>query len=380
MLYLDFAASTPISSHALNVLQRSMLEDFANPSSAHKLGKTLLKRIDETRLEFLKLLNAPKDFDFIYTGSATESNNMIIRGLDLKASDELLYCEADHPSVVNPAKWWKEKQVKVLSYSLDKNGSILIESLLEQVNEKTKLVILSQVNNQSGNLHPVAEIAKKIKMINPNVIVHIDGVQGFAKVETDLSNGAVDSYVISSHKIYGPKGISGVCLNKKLKLTPLLIGGGHENGWRSSTQAAPLIFSFLEASRVLFEKREFHFNEIVEKQKGLREKILELHKNISFPFPMDVISPYIMTFMFKGLSSDILLRHLEAKDVYISSSSACSSRAKGISPVFSALNIDEKDHKFMLRVSFSYNTTKEDLNNFVKIFKEVADDLSLFIK
>jgi len=380
MLYLDFAASTPISTHALNVLSRSMLEDFANPSSAHKLGKSLLKRIDESRTEFLKILKAPKNFEFIFTGSATESNNMIIRGLDIAEEEEVLYCEADHPSAVNPSKWWQEKNVKVIPYKLDGQGSILVDELINSINEKTKLVVLAQVNNQSGNLHDISAIAKRVKEKNKKTIVHVDGVQGFAKAETDLSHGAIDSYVISSHKIYGPKGISGICLNKNLKLTPLLIGGGHEKGWRSSTQAAPLIFSFLEATRVLFEKREEHYNEMIVKQTELRKEVAPLHKNISFPFPMEVISPYIMTFMFKGLSSDILLRHLEAKDVYISSSSACSSRAKGVSPVFSALNIDEKDHKFMLRVSFSYNTTQEDLNKFVKIFAEVVSDLSMFIK
>jgi cysteine desulfurase len=380
MLYLDFAASTPISSRALNVLQRTMLEDFANPSAAHKLGKNLLKRIEEARSEFLNILNAPKGFEFIFTGSATESNNMIIRGLSLCSDDEILYSEADHPSVVNPCKSWSEKNIKVHSYLLDKQGSILIDKLIEQVNDKTKLVVLSQVNNQSGNHHDINNIAKLIKAKNSKTVVHVDGVQGFAKVETDLSDGNIDSYVISAHKITGPKGISGVSLNKSLKLTPLLIGGGHEEGRRSSTLAAPLIFSFLEATRFLNQDRVKHFEEMLNQQKVLREKIAPLHNNISFPFPLEVISPYILTFMFKGLSSDILLRHLEAKDVYIASSSACSSRAKGKSSVFEALNIDEKNHKFMLRVSFGVNTTNEDINHFVEILEEVIKDLSMFIK
>lgn len=380
MLYLDYAASAPVCEEALVVLEESMRCDFANPSSAHKLGKGLTKRIDVARAFFLTTLKAKKTDSLTFVSSATEANNTVICGHDLVDGDEVLFCSADHPSTVNPVRSLVEKGVKIIELPLGQCGQINISKISNLVNEKTKLVVLTQVNNQSGNIQDIDAIAREVKAISKCAHIHVDAVQSYSKIIVDLSSRLVDSLVISGHKIHGPKGIAALYVKEGAKVKPLLLGGGHEYGMRSSTPAAPLIFSFAEAAKVKTENVEESYEELRGLNSWLREELVSCHRKITFPFPLELTSPYILTFVMPGISSDILLRHFESKDVYISSSSACSSKIKGTNPVFSALGINDANHKFVLRLSFASTTTKEELEKFVNKFKAMLDDLSILIK
>jgi cysteine desulfurase len=376
MLYLDYAASTPLCNEALEALEHSLKADFANPSAAHKLGKDLSKKIEETRQLFLKSLGATREDQFIFTSSATESNNLLIAGLS--GQGKIFYSEADHPSQVVPVKQLEGREL--CSIPLHKNGSIDVDSFLDKIDPSTSLVLLSQVNNHSGNLHSISDLSQKIKEINPKTHIHVDGVQGYSKIPLDISKTAIDSYSLSSHKIEGPKGIAGLFLKKGISLTPLFFGGGQENGLRSSTQAAPLIFSFAAAAEKNCKLLDESYSKVEILNQSLRRAVASKLDTVIFPFPGDQTSPYILTLLVPGISSDIILRHLEQKNIFLSSSSACSSKVKGINPVFSALGIDQQYHKNVLRISLSDSVSQQDLDYFVEEFSEVLDELKPYMR
>jgi cysteine desulfurase len=371
MIYFDHAASTFVKIEAQDILIKSMQEDFANPSAAHKLGKSCLKKVDKARAKILKLLKAKKDDHLIFVGSATEANNMIIKGITLVDNSVVHFSKGDHPSTTNPCL---EINAIKSEIKLNIDGSINEEILFSSINQSSKLVVLSHVNNQTGNLYPIVEIAKKIKNINSSVHIHIDGVQALTKVPVDLSY-AIDSYTISGHKIGAPKGVGALFIKKDSKVEPLLHGGGHEFGLRASTINTPMILSLLSAIECGVKKLDSKSESVVKINELIRNKLNDGDLNISFPFPLNKTSPYILSFIFPGISSDVILRHLEMKDIFVASSSACSSRAKGFNAGFAAMNIDESLHKFVLRVSFSEENTTEEASEFVDQFVNVVKDI-----
>jgi cysteine desulfurase len=372
-IYLDNAATTKVIPEIKEFFFESMEEDFANASAAHKLGKTIFKKIEKARQSILKGVNAKKSQTLIFTSSATESNNMIIRGISLKSHEAILFSEADHPSLVEPVLA-QENQKIVLKL---KRGVIDINDSLDALTADIKLVILSHVNNQSGIHQDVESIVKAIRVKCKEVHIHLDAVQSFTKIPLDVERLDVDSVAISAHKIGAPIGIAALVLPKKVNINPLLYGGGQENNLRSSTLCSSLILSFAKASELLlldtvssYEKVENFNNDI--------QKAFELHPNVAFIF--DQTSAYIMTFLIKGVASDIILRYLETYNIYASSSSACSAKIKAKSELFLALGIEETYHKNVLRISFSRSTTKAEIEQFIATLHTILDELKGLMK
>jgi cysteine desulfurase len=379
MLYLDYAASAPIRPIALKSLETSMRDNFANPSSSHKLGKELHKKIESCRKEFLTQLGAPKNSRFIFTSSATESNNTVIFGLNLTAGDSVIISTADHPSVTAPVERLVSNGIILKELPLLKNGTPDEEVLEKLLDESTKLIVLTHVNNQSGAITDIKNISKNIKECAPHVHIHVDDAQGFGKIPINLKESSVDSLSISAHKIGGPKGIAGLYLAPNIDVTPLMNGGGQENGLRSSTQAAPLVFSFYEAAKEAIETLNPNLDFVTDLNEQTRQLLKSKIDSISFPFA-EASSPYILTFLLPGISSDIILRHLEQDDIIISSTSACSSKIKGTNPVFSALHLDDSLHKFVLRASFSQDTIMADIELFCTALSGIYNDLKQFMR
>jgi len=379
ILYLDYAASTPLRPGALQVLETSMKEDFANPASAHRLGRDLRRRIETCREKFLEFLGGGKGYKLIFTGSATEANNTIIRGLGLRAGDPVIFSFADHPSVTVPMERLEKRGIQVKELPLQRDGAPEEPALLKLPDKAVRLVILTHVNNQSGTITDICRLSNEIKAISPNTHIHVDAAQGFGKIPFSLKEGHIDSLCISSHKIGGPKGIAGLYLRSGVQLSPLLYGGGQEDGLRSSTQAAPLVFSFYEAVVDAMNSIDFSLEHVTTLNQLARECLKERVSMVRFPF-VKYSSPYILTFILPGIPSDIILRHLEQEGIMISSTSACSSGIKGTDPVFAALHLPIDEHKFVLRVSFSHETTGMDIMRFCDTLASIYDDLKMFMK
>lgn len=377
MNYFDHAASTYIYPEVLDLLNKSFREDFANPNSQHLFGANLLKKIEATRSYFLEALKASKDDTFIFTSSATESNNTVVKGLGFSEGDAIIYSKADHPSMVEPIeKIAALQKLKLKPILLDKNGLINNEEFEKLLEEDVKLVALTHVNNQSGVVNDIHFLSKLIRE-KTKAHLHIDAVQSFTKINVDVVN-SFDSVSITSHKVGGPKGVAGLYLTKNHKVKPLLLGGGQEEGFRSSTQAYPLIMAFAAASKISLNKCEDSFLNITEIRKMSERLLTSLIPQIKYPF--ENTSPYILTFILPGISSDVILRHLETRSFYLSSTAACSSKQKGFNPTLAALNIPEIFHKNVLRLSFSHDTNIHSINLLLSAFSEVWNDLKFLTK
>lgn len=381
MIYLDYAASAPIRAGALNILDTSMKEDFANPSSSHKLGKGLHKRIEACRSDFLGYLGASTGDRLVFTASATECNNMVMMGIGLKEGDTAAVCFADHPSVTVPAEQLADRNVRILEIPLKPGGTVDEPAFLQSLDENVKLVVLSHVNNQSGVVTDVCRLGREIKNVHADIHVHVDAAQGFGKLPLSMKEcqKGIDTLCVSAHKIGGPKGAAALFLRSGVNVSPLLYGGSQENGFRASTRAAPLIYSFCEAARDAVENIESSLAHVTELNRLTRERVKKKIETAEFPFT-GASSPFILAFLLPGISSDIILRHLEQKDIYISSTSACSSRIKGANAVFTALHIPPNRQKHVLRVSFATQTTRKEVGTFCDSLAIIYDELSMYFK
>lgn len=372
MNYFDYAASSPIYPEVLDLLANTSFSDFANPNSIHILGHEILDKINICRLGFLKILEAHVEDDFIFTSSATESNNTVIRGLSLNFGDTALYCKADHPSLTAPIEYLAEIHDFTLKpFRLKKNGEIDLEYFISLLDENVKLVILTHINNQNGMKIDIEKLSKIIKE-KSQAHVHIDAVQSFGKIKLKISPN-VDSLSLTSHKIGGPKGIAGLYLKKGHSVKPLLLGGSQESGMRSSTQSYPLIAAFHKAMQISLAGLDENLLLAIKRAEVIRTKLPKIVLGLQSPFENS--SPFILSFILPGISSDIILRHLEMRNVYISSSSACSSKIVGFNPTLQAMNIPETYHKNFLRISQGNLTTDENIEVLIKEFQNVWHEI-----
>jgi cysteine desulfurase len=379
MLYFDHAASSPLCPEALETLQKTMKEDFYNPSAAHKWGRELNQKTQKIREDIKAHLKAPKESRLIFTGSASESNNSLIKGLNLSKGDRLLVSLGDHASLVKPSLSLKEQGIEIEELPLNSVGVPEIKLINDELMKNVKVVLISSVNSQSGGLLCPRAFSKELKALFPEVHLHVDAVQSFAKFPLDLSSGNIDSVSIAAHKMGGPKGVAALWVSKELCLTPILHGGNQEVGFRSSTIAYPLIASFHRAIEVAFEG----IDKSLEKVTALRSKLIsgikKIDSSIDFPFDTAECSPYITSMLWNGISSDIVLRALEERGVAVASTSACSSKIKGENPTMKALGLPVSKHKFVLRLSIGKISMEKEVEEFLKIFEEVHSELKMFV-
>ena len=370
MNYFDHAASTFLYPEVLDSLASSFKQDFANPGARHVLGQKLGEKIASYREDFLRALSASKNDAFVFTSSATESNNTVIKGLNLRHGDVVLYCRADHASVTAPAE--SLPNILLREILLNSDGTVEVEKFKEALDDKIKLVILSHVNNQSGVIHNIELLAKLVKE-KTSAHVHVDAVQSFGKIEVKATP-EIDSISFTSHKIGGPKGVGGLYLKKDHLVKPLLLGGNQEEGLRSSTEAYPLIRAFHQAMKIATGSQQRSFGQISELSDLIKLHLTKSISTIQMPFYKET-SPYIISFILPGISSDIILRHLEVRDVFISSTSACSSKIQGKNSTLSAMNIPESLHKNVLRISLGPTTSEEEVANLLREFVSVWESL-----
>lgn len=374
--YLDHAASTSLCTQAFEVLIKASEKAYANPSSIHEAGRNLEQKIHQYRQLILDSLGLKHcdDYGLIFTSSATESNNMVI--LNSPQKKEVLYCEADHPSITEPAQSLCNANNSLKKYDLNEVALLDSAKIKSACTTKNPLILLTHVNNLSGSLSDIETIASELKTTFSDCRIHIDAAQSFGKFAIDLSAKTIDSVSLCAHKMGGPKGIAALVYKKSSSLKPLMYGGGQENSLRPSTLSFPLIASWAAAVSSLDQNRmKEKINAVTELRSSLKKELLTHFPQIKFPFDEQKTSAYILTFIHPDIPSDVLVRLLSERGVYVSSSSACSTRAPKFNPKFAALGIDSSFHKNVLRVSFSSHTTKNDINEFIETFKQVTEQL-----
>lgn len=388
MIYLDNGASTPVHERVKKAVLDILNDNFGNPSSLHQLGLNAEKKIKEARNEVAKCFGA-KDKNIIFTSGGSESNNLAIKGSLLNYSNRgkhLIVSSIEHASIYYQAKKLQEEGYDVDFLHVDKNGFIDIEQLKSLIRKDTILVSIMHVNNEIGTVQDLKTIGALIKGQNHNTIFHIDAVASFGKFPMETALWKADLISVSGHKVYAPKGIGALYIRDGIKLRSLIDGGSQESGMRAGTENTIGIAAFGEACKII---NEADLNENLKKLSELREytkdKVLSQIKEAlvnGSDLLMDgnyVCSPYIINLGFKGIKAETLLHHLASYKIYVSTTSACSSKdSKQESRILKEIGVSKEYIEGSIRVSFSIENTKEEIDEFIKILKEGIEMLRLF--
>ncbi len=377
MIYMDNSATSPVKEEVFNAMVPYFMEEFGNPSTLYGLGKSAKKAISEAREHVAKLINAEVD-EIIFTSGGTESDNMAIKGIAFKNGNEgkhIITTEIEHPAVKDTCEYLKEKGFKITYLPVSEKGIIDIDNLKEAICEDTILISVMHANNEIGTIQPIEEIGQIAK--ENNIIFHCDAVQSVGKIPVDVKKANIDLLSISSHKIYGPKGIGAIFIKKGLKLDRLIHGGGQERGIRSGTENVPGIVGLGKAAEIAREDLDKNIQYLSEIRDALIDKVLERIPESYLNGDKENRLPNNVNFRFAAIEGEGLILRLAAKDINGATGSACSSKKLKASYVLSALGLDDADIHGSLRLSLGTENTLEDVDVVVDTLEEVVSGLRL---
>ena len=367
MIYLDYAANNKTFKEVLDIYYNETLNDFANPNSSHKLGSELKEKIDKATEHIASYFNASKD-EIIYTSGATESNNTVLFGLDLNAGDEIIVGEFEHSSIVAPSQVLMKKGITVSFVPIKENGLVDLEKLDSMISDKTKLVTISTVDSELGIRQPIEDIAKVCK--KHNCLFHTDSSASFGKTKVDYSD--VDLITIAPHKFGGLNGIGILVKRNNVSMRPLIYGGKSTTKYRAGTPNSGAIFALEKAIELASTKLDNEYSHIEEINAYFKDKL----SNYDITLNSNEYSiKNTINFSVNNIDSSKLSSMLSDNDVYVSTKSACSS-SESVSRVIYALTNDKDRASSSIRVSFSYDTTKEEIDKFFNIFDKCLGEIN----
>lgn len=377
-IYFDYAATTPLDKRVMKAMLPYFDKKFANTMSFHRQGTQASQILEELREEMSKFINA-KPEEIVFTGSATESNNFALKGIvhaNKNKGNKIIVSGVEHDCVYETAIFLENNGFDVVFLNVDKYGFINLDQLNSEIDDKTILVSVIHGNNEIGTINDIRKIGKICH--DKNVLFHTDASQSFGKVRIDVEKDNIDLLTASSHKIYGPKGAAFLYVKKGIKITPLLHGGGHENGTRSSTINLPAIVGFTEAARLIFtdfeneNKRVSIFRDrIIESiQKNILEAKLNGHPTIRLSNNVNFSFPFV--------EGEALLVALDMTGIECSTGSACSSASLEPSRVIMALGATPVQAHGSLRISLGRFTTEKEVDYLLEILPKVLDNVKKF--
>ena len=369
-VYLDNSATTRQYERVTEVMKTSMEENYGNPSSLHKLGLVAEKQMRQSRKTVADSLGAKED-EVFFTSGGTESDNTALFGIAharKRAGKKIITTQVEHPAVLESCRLLEQQGFQVEYIGVDDKCRLDMEQLRAAIDSDTILISIMAVNNETGTIMPVSEIAK----IKANALLHSDAVQAYGKIS--LEHTGADLISVSGHKIHGPKGIGALYVQKGVQLPAYLVGGGQERHMRSGTENVPAILGFgaaVELSRKNWTMRQ----ETMEKARThLLAGLLDQVPDIKINSPEDGACS-VLNVSFLGTRGEVLLHTLEQDDIYVSTGSACSSNKKGRSHVLSAMGLSEKEIEGAIRFSFSEFNTIEEMDY---VLEKVKNAVSRF--
>ncbi len=370
-IYLDNAATTRVLESSAKICSKMMTELYANPSSAHRFGFLTEKNIKEAREIILSEIGVnDRTHSIVFTSSGTESDNLALLGVAsncTKKGNRILVGNSEHPAVFNCKEALEKLGFEVLLIP-NENGEISFDFIKNNLNDKTVLISHMTVNNETGAVYDIKKLVQLRNELSPKCLIHTDAVQAFMKTEGKISNIGADLISISAHKLHAPKGCGALVYNKKINLSPIIFGGGQENGLRSGTEAVHNICAFANSVKELSANKDNHIkyvNELYDYLKALLTKTIPTAKIIT----PKVYTPYIFAFSLPKMKSEVMLRYLSDKGIYVSAGSACSSKHRE-NRVLKNFGLTSDEADTYLRISFSHENTKEELDFFIENLKQ----------
>lgn len=371
MIYFDYAATTPVDKRVIKSMMPFLNEKFGNPSSMHSFSSETKKALEKSRATIAKAINASPN-EIIFTGSATESNNMALKGVAFaKKRGHILVSSIEHDCVLNTAKWLGENGFEIDFLSVDKYGIVDPKEVEKRIKKDTILVSVMHVNNEVGTIQPIEAIGKICK--KNNIYFHSDAAQSFGKIPIDVTN--IDLLTISSQKIYGPKGAAALFVKDGVKIEPLLHGGGQERGLRSSTENIPAIVGFAKATEICLSTMEKEQKRLTK----LRDKIIAtLIKEIPNCYLNGHQTKRVsnnVNIRFSFIEGEAILFMLNSYGIAVSTASACSSPKLEPSHVLSSMGLRQEEAHGSIRISMGRWTKESEVNYLLKILPEVVEKL-----
>ncbi|MDI9242284.1 cysteine desulfurase family protein [Fusibacillus kribbianus] len=371
--YLDNSATTRAFESVKDIVVKTMMEDFGNPSSLHKKGVEAERYVKAAAEAVAKTLKADPS-EIIFTSGGTESNNMAIIGAaraNRRAGKHIITSTIEHASVYNVFGWLEEEGWRVDYIPVDENGHLDQKALEAAIDEETTLVSVMYVNNEIGAVNPIGEIGALIKQKNPKTIFHVDAIQAYGKYRINPKKEHIDLLSVSGHKIHGPKGVGFLYVKNGTKIVPVVYGGGQQKGMRSGTHNVPGIAGMGVAAAQIYENYEEKRRAMYAVKKLFVDLVRELPGTTVNGLTGEDSAPHVVSVSFDGIRSEVLLHSLEERGIYVSSGSACSSNHPAVSGTLKGIGVKRELLDSTLRFSFSVFTTEEEIRYCAGVLAEL---------
>ncbi len=382
LIYLDNSATTRVYPEVAELMCKIMTEDYGNPSSKHTKGIEAENHIKNAKSILAKLLKCT-DKEILFTSGGTESNNIALCGVaeaNKRAGNHIIVSDIEHPSVSETAKHLEELGYNVSRLPVDDVGAVNLEKFEELLTDDTILVSTMFVNNEVGAVTPIEKMSELIKQKCPRALFHVDAVQAFGKYKIYPKRMGIDLLSVSGHKIHGPKGVGFLYIGDKVKIKPIVFGGGQQNGLRSGTHNVPGIAGIALAAQIIYTD----FEEKQEKLYALKERLISGIKAISDiyingPLGKDG-APHIVNASFLGVRSEVLLNVFAREGICVSAGSACSSHKQSLSPTLKAIGADAKRMDSAIRFSMCEFNTEEEIDKCLEVLNKELPMLRRFVR
>ncbi|WP_462258646.1 cysteine desulfurase family protein [Vagococcus teuberi] len=379
MIYFDNSATTMIHPQVLDTYNKVSQRFIGNPSSLHRLGQQSSVLLEKSRQQIADILGVDST-EIFFTSGGTEGNNWVLKGTAIEKrpfGNHIIVSNVEHPSVANTAKQLAELGFKVSFCPVDREGLIDLAELEKLLSDETILVSTVVVNSEVGMIQRIRKISELLEKY-PSIHYHVDAVQAITKlpVETFLTS-RVDFMTFSAHKFQGPRGIGFIYWRNGAKLSPLLTGGGQERNKRSGTENTPAIVAMAKALRIATDDQDIKERNIRQLKNALANGLNKYdHVTLFSSLDVEKSAPHILTFGLKKVRGEVLVHALEEKDIYISTTSACSSRQKTDSSTLHAMGVTHQFAETAVRISLNHQNTMAEVEQFLVIFNQLYKKFS----
>ncbi len=373
-VYFDNSATTRCYESVKDIVVKTMMEDYGNPSAMHRKGVEAENYVKKSAGIIAGILKV-QEKEILFTSGGTESNNLALIGAAManrRSGNHIVTTMVEHAAVSQPAAFLQEQGFEVSYVPVDNQGRIKLDALKSVLRPDTILVSVMYVNNEVGAVMPVEEIGKLVHELSPKALFHVDAIQAFGKYRIHPRKAGIDLLSVSGHKIHGPKGVGFLYISEKAKVQPLILGGGQQNGMRSGTDNVPGIAGLGAAAEEIYRNLEKN-NENLYSLKEYIAKGLERIPDIRINgMPLREGAPQILSISVMGVRSEVLLHALEDREIYVSAGSACSSHKRKPSATLSAMGMSGDQIESTVRLSFSESNTIEEADCFLRAMEELV--------
>ncbi len=377
-IYLDNASTTSLSAEVLNAMMPVLTGNFGNASSIHSFGRDAAALVDASRDTIANTINA-KSNEIYFTSSGSEANSMAIIGLAManrEHGNHIITSKIEHPSILNACKYLERNGYEVTYLDVDKNGFIRFADLLRYLKSTTILVSIMSANNELGTIQNIKAIAQTAH--EKGAKFHTDAVQLYGNMTFDVADLGIDAMTISSHKIYGPKGVGCLYVSNKTKIDPIIFGGNQERGKRGGTTNTAGVVGFAKACEIAYRDIRTNRHKLQELSNYFITKLNEMVENITINANVRQKVPNIISVTFTGVDGESLLTKLDLNGVAVSTGSACTSNSLAVSHVISAIGLSNDDAKSTIRFSLGKNNSYEELDEALSIIKKSVEELRAY--